>query len=120
MYSPCTPLRNSEWEVVLRHFTLGAALLVLLLAPTFALAGGFNIYEMGARATALGGAFTATADDASAIFYNPAGLAWLEEGWSVSANVSLISPTSKFTRAEGVTENLYPGDATAETKTAVA
>lgn len=93
-----------------------SALCVLALVGN-ARAGGFNIYEMGARATALGGAFTATADDGSAMFYNPAGLAWLEEGWHFSGNLSLIMPGSKFQKAPGVVG--YPGDSTAETKDAI-
>ncbi len=35
---------------------------------------------IGARATAMGEAFTAVADDASAIYWNPAGMAWMEQG----------------------------------------
>lgn len=73
----------------------GAA--TLLLAGTAA-AGGFNIYEAGARATALGGAFTATADDGSAIFYNPAGLAFLD-GMAVDLNLMPVIPSSEFTGA---------------------
>jgi long-chain fatty acid transport protein len=41
-------------------------------------ADDFAFFEVGARAAALGGAFTAKADDISAIFYNPAGLAFLK------------------------------------------
>jgi len=63
-----------------------------------ALAGGFNIYEAGARATALGGAFTATADDASALFYNPAGIAFFE-GTVIDANLMPVAPGTKFTAA---------------------
>jgi long-chain fatty acid transport protein len=40
-----------------------------------AFGSGFSIFEQGAKATAMGGAFVATADDPSAIFYNVAGLA---------------------------------------------
>lgn len=80
-------------------------------------AGGFNIYEMGARATALGGAFTATADDGSAMFFNPAGIAWFEEGWHVSANLSLIKPGQKYARPDGLVG--YPGDATSESADAL-
>lgn len=86
--------------------------------PVIVAAGGFNIYEMGGRATALGGAFTATADDPSAIFYNPAGTAFLDEGWAVSLNMAPVKPNNKYARAAGVTEDQYPGDPTAETKDA--
>ena len=94
-----------------------AVLCMVLLAST-ARAGGFNIYEMGARATARGGAFTATADDGSAIFYNPAGLAWLDQGWHVSANLSLIMPGSELAMAKGSAVQ-WPGNQRAETKAAV-
>ena len=58
-------------------------------------AAGFNIYEAGVRATALGGAFTATADDGSALFYNPAGLSFME-GSSVNLNLMSIAPRFEF------------------------
>ncbi len=79
----------------------GITLLVLAgwLCPVgAALAGGFNIYEAGARATALGGAFTATADDGSAIFYNPAGIAFLP-GTRLDFNLMPIVPGTEFTGA---------------------
>jgi long-chain fatty acid transport protein len=44
-------------------------------------------HEPGARAAALGGAFTARADDASALFYNPAGLAFLA-GFRLKTNLT--------------------------------
>ncbi|MBU0743740.1 porin [bacterium] len=71
---------------------------VYLLGAGAALGAGFNIYEAGARATALGGAFTATADDGSAIFYNPAGLAFLE-GSALDLNLMPIIPAAEFTGA---------------------
>lgn len=55
-----------------RLFTF--ALVSLTIAGT-ALGSGFAIFEQGAKATAMGGAFAATADDPSAIFYNVAGIA---------------------------------------------
>ena len=47
---------------------------VALLACGHAEAAGFLSTGPGARAAAMGGAFTGLADDSSAIFYNPAGL----------------------------------------------
>ena len=67
---------DENGEVTLRFLTrlLLLALLSLMIAGA-ALASGFSLFEQGAKATALGGAFAATADDPSAIFYNVAGLA---------------------------------------------
>ena len=47
----------------------------MLAASGAAFGSGFGLYEQGAKATAMGGAFVATADDPSAIFYNVAGIA---------------------------------------------
>jgi long-chain fatty acid transport protein len=47
--------------------------MTLLPAPAFA--AGFQILEHGTAATGMVGAFTGKADDVSAIFFNPAGLA---------------------------------------------
>ena len=64
-----------------RAHPLFVAGLVLILAlsldPLRLGADDFSFHEPSARAAALGGAFTALADDASALFYNPAGLAFL-------------------------------------------
>jgi hypothetical protein len=40
--------------------------------------GQFLKIEVGARATAMGGAYVAVADDASAVFWNAAGIARIE------------------------------------------
>ena len=47
----------------------------LLFVSSAAFGSGFALFEQGAKATAMGGAFAATADDPSAIFYNVAGIA---------------------------------------------
>jgi len=62
----------------LRRFRL----LILISAASLAVSGvaygsGFSIFEQGAKATAMAGAFAATADDPTAIFYNVAGIAQL-------------------------------------------
>jgi long-chain fatty acid transport protein len=81
-----------------RNRALLLAAVTLLSASATVLASGFNIYEAGARATALGGAFTATADDGSALFYNPAGIGFLE-GTRIDLNVMPILPGSEFAGA---------------------
>lgn len=54
--------------------TVPLALCALLLVPGTAQAGVFDIFGFGARNVAMGGAATATSDDYTAAFYNPAGL----------------------------------------------
>ena len=73
-----------------RIFTILALAALALGAAGNASATGFSIYEAGSRATALGCAFTATADDASAMFYNAAGLSFME-GQRLDLNAMVIS-----------------------------
>src|SRR5436309_4927892 len=47
----------------------------MLIVSGAAQGSGFSLFEQGAKATAMGGAFAATADDPTAIFYNVAGIA---------------------------------------------
>lgn len=54
-----------------------AAALALCLGAESATAGGFRLPDQDAFATARGEAFVATADNASAIYYNPAGIGQL-------------------------------------------
>lgn len=59
---------------------LNSRFLLLVLISTLAVSGsafasGFSIFEQGAKATGMAGAFAATADDPSAMFYNVAGIA---------------------------------------------
>ena len=61
-----------------------------------AFAAGFSIFEQGAKATGMAGAFVATADDPSAIFYNPAGIAQ-QRDLSVLAGATFINFTNEFT-----------------------
>src|SRR5213075_3157024 len=89
-----------------RLFRLAAALVVLALTAVapIALAGGFAINEKGSKATAMGGAFAAFADDPSAMYYNPAGLGGNDK-LTVMVGVTLIP---YFSKLEGA--NPYPGD----------
>jgi len=56
-----------------KRMLLGLAALLALSAMSFA--NGLNLNSLGTRALAMGGAFVGLADDFSAIFWNPAGLA---------------------------------------------
>lgn len=74
-------------------------LMLLITAACFvsvaAFGAGFSIFEQGAKASAMAGAFAATADDPSAIFYNPAGLAQQRQ-MTVLAGATFINFTNEF------------------------
>jgi long-chain fatty acid transport protein len=70
-------------------------LLILGICPGIMMAGGFQINEHGARAMGLGGAFTAIANDASAIYWNNAGMTQLS-GTNFMLGTALIAPNAQF------------------------
>lgn len=72
-----------------------ATICLVLLCSGSAYSSGFSIYEASVRANGMLGAFSAYADDASTIFYNPAGLGGLE-GINVTGGVTVIAPRSTF------------------------
>lgn len=74
--------------------------LVLALAAALLHADEFTFYEAGARAAGMGGAFVARADDASALFYNPAGLAFLG-GWRLKTDLLFARRTVTALMPEG-------------------
>ncbi len=67
-------------------------------APALAQYGGqpgaFLNFGVGARALAMGGAFTAVSDDASAAFWNPSGLAQLQRKEATAMDASLYEGAS--------------------------
>lgn len=62
-----------------RGKTFLAILLVLPFLSSLALANGLNLNGLGSKAVAMGGAFVGLADDFSAIFWNPAGIAQFKQ-----------------------------------------
>jgi long-chain fatty acid transport protein len=79
---------------------------VMFLMPSLSWGAGFALFEAGNKALGMGGAFTAVADDPSAMFWNPAGLAFqIDEGTQVVAGFTLIAPRQDFTGSAP-----YPGD----------
>lgn len=67
-----------------------------LVAGVSASGAGFSIFEQGAKASGMAGAFVATADDPSAIFYNPAGIAQQRQ-LTVLAGATFINFSNEFT-----------------------
>ena len=60
----------------MRPYRWIAVICAVALMSANVFAAGYAIYEQGAKASAMAGAFSATADDPSAIFYNVAGIAF--------------------------------------------
>jgi len=90
-------------RVPLPRLRLAVAALGLLIAVP-ALPSGFQVMTQGAKATGMGLAFAGIADDPSAIFYNPAGMAW-QEHFSGQGGFTVLGRTpSDFTGS-----NPYPG-----------
>ena len=75
--------------------------LLLWSGPVFA--GGLSTPGQGARALGMAGAFTAVADDGSAVYYNPAGISQID-GTTLEASVALVSPQISYTPPGGATE----------------
>jgi long-chain fatty acid transport protein len=63
-------------------------------------AGGYQLNEQGARAVGMGGAFAATASDPSAIYFNPAGLAF-QNGMNILGGINFIIPSTTYSPASG-------------------
>lgn len=81
-----------------------AAIVSVFIAPAIASAQGFRNPPQDARAAGMGNAFTARADNASAVYYNPAGIAFLESPLAVTGNLGIVDPRYKNTTQEFRTE----------------
>ena len=77
-----------------------------LLFTSIARGGAIEVPMQSARAAGQADAFTAQADDASAVFYNPAGLGQLT-GTHVSGGVYYLQPEFHFRATDGATEGMY-------------
>lgn len=94
---------------------MSGSLALLLAAPSAAFAAGFGIYEHSAKGTGKVSAMTATVEDPSAIFYNPAGLTGVK-GAEVQVGLTLIRPTATYTGA-GLPSTLPAGQSSVEQST---
>ena len=74
-----------------------------LLFVSFASASGFALPDQSASAMGMASAFTGQADDASAVWYNPAGIIQLD-GTRISGGVIGIFPTLTHENTTGTTD----------------
>lgn len=63
---------------------------------TLASAAGLRVNEQGAKAMAMGNAFAAQADDPSALFHNPAGIAFLKGTQVNIGSTTILVPSTEF------------------------
>lgn len=90
----------------------------LLFVQSIAFGAGFALFEHSGRATGMGGAFAANASDPSALFFNPAGIAFQKR--SILLESTAIAPYASFEGSgpypgEGIREDMesqqfYPSD----------
>ena len=66
-----------------------------------AVSGAFRVFASDSEALAKGGAFVGEADNPSAVFYNPAGLTQLEDGYHLSLGLTAIQPMVKEINPSG-------------------
>jgi long-chain fatty acid transport protein len=76
---------------------------VLVLFASPVLAAGFQLNTQSARGVGMAGNISAITDDASANYFNPAGLTALGRGFEVSAGDALILPELRYTSPTGQT-----------------
>lgn len=81
------------------QYAAGLLAAALVVVPGAASASGFYFGDNGVKAMMQGGAFTAQADDLTAIQHNPAGLAQLD-GWSALVDVQLLNHQVSFLRQD--------------------
>lgn len=77
----------------MKKLILASMIATLMTGSIFA--SGFQLNEFGARSMSMGGAFTAIANDPSAIFINPAGISQIE-GTQISFGSNIIKLKSEF------------------------
>lgn len=87
------------WRIT--EVLVGLMLFCGVLMPTSADAQAIRFQPQGAAAAGQGNAFSAQADDASAIHYNPAGMTQLS-GIQMLFNTHLVGGSVKFTSPAGV------------------
>lgn len=92
---------KTKTEAVVKWFQPIMLACVLVTMTTNARAVGFRLPNQDPVGIARGNAFVATADNPSAIYYNPAGITQLE-GDQFRAGMYLISSDTKFTSSLGL------------------
>ena len=95
----------------INRWALAFAIAGLVIVSPAAHAAGFGIFEQGSKAMGMAGAFTAQADDGSAMFHNVGGLAFQTEETKFSAGFTYIRGlTAEFEGADPFPGEGYTGE----------
>ena len=104
-----TSLKESEVLSKITYFRTGLIGLALIMLSSFPVAkvyaSGVNLEGLGIRAMGMGSAFIGLADDASAVFWNPAGLSQLK---GAGYTFGVYSMTAAVDAKNGVSNNYGP------------
>src|SRR5258705_3608257 len=93
-------LAQNRARIPARVWTIGLLFPVLVFFPIVLQAVGFRLPNQDPEGIARGNAFAASADNPSAIYYNPAGITQLE-GQQARAGLYLISADTDYTSPSG-------------------
>ena len=102
MKNRLSQLIQSRWGFASISWTFLLGLTFSFLTPMNSPAGAFRLPNQDPEAIARGDAEAATADNPSAIYYNPAGITQLT-GQNVRVGLYVISPGEKYTSPSGAT-----------------
>jgi len=95
-------VRKPDRVPLLRVFLVLAVVVFLFASPAYP--SGFQVMTQAGRATGMGLAFAGVADDPSAIFYNPAGIAF-QDHFAVMGGATILSRE----KGDFAGANPYPG-----------
>jgi long-chain fatty acid transport protein len=89
----------------MKRFVCLMVSMVFLAASSFVYASGFFLYHQDTKAQGQAGAFTAQADNPSAVYYNPAGMSQLD-GTQFSVGSRFFRLETEYKNPAGLKENL--------------
>jgi long-chain fatty acid transport protein len=100
----------------MRTLRLGLITIILLsLSVGCLFAGGFALSGIGSKAIGMGGAFRGMADDGSAMYWNPAGLGFMDHSFITLAGAGIM-PNAEFTNGDPDLSGFTTDKVTAEKK----
>jgi len=85
----------------MKRFTSFGTFFIVILLTSSLFASGVGLTGIGARATALGGAYRGIANDWSAMYWNPAGISQIQ-GMHFGASFEMITPAAKYSFSQNV------------------